>query len=171
MLPPSHPILAKLFTNSLRAGSVPRQGKTARITPIHKGNRLSKSLVSSYRPISTTSIACKTMERIVKRHLLEHIEQHQLLSPHQYGFRPGRSCELALATTVHTISSSLDGRTPCELIQLDFKQAFDRVHHSILLKKLSDIGVSGNFLKWITSFLLGRTQRVVFGGEMSSLAE
>ncbi|MDD9361342.1 MAG: reverse transcriptase family protein, partial [Anaplasma sp.] len=165
------PILAQLFTNSLRAGFVPRQWKTARITPIHKGNGLSKSLVSSYRPISTTSIVCRTMERIVNRHLLEHIEQHQLLSLHQYGFRPGRSCELALATIVHTISSSLDGRTPCELIQLDFKQAFDRVDHSILLKKLSDIGVSGNFLKWITSFLLGRTQRVVFGGEMSSLAE
>ncbi|KAG0423078.1 hypothetical protein HPB47_001131 [Ixodes persulcatus] len=155
------PILAKLFTNSLRAGSVPRQWKTAQVTPIHKGSGLSKSLVSSYQPISTTSIVCRTMERIVNRHLLEHIERHQLLSPHQYGFRPGRSCELALATTVHTISSSLDGRTPCELVQLDFKQAFDKVDHSILLQRLSDIGLSGNLLDWVRSFLLGRTQHPI----------
>ncbi|XP_040063581.2 uncharacterized protein LOC115327201 [Ixodes scapularis] len=165
------PILAKLFTNSLRAGSVPRQWKTAQVTPIHKGSGLSKSLVSSYRPISTTSIVCRTMERIVNRHLLEHIERHQLLSSHQYGFRPGRSCELALATAVHTISSSLDGRTPCELVQLDFKQAFDKVDHSILLQRLSDIGLSGNLLDWVTSFLLGRTQHVVFGGQRSNTAE
>ncbi|KAM7306755.1 uncharacterized protein ISCGN_010422 [Ixodes scapularis] len=151
--------------------SVPRQWKTAQVTPIYKESGLSKSLLSSYRPISTTSILCRRMERIVNRHLPEHIERHQLLSSHQYGFRPGRNCELALATTGHAISSSLDGRTPRELVILDFKQAFDKVDHSILLQGLFDIGLSGNLLDWVTSLLLGRTQHVVFGGQGSNTAK
>ena len=91
-----------------------------------------------------------------------------LLSPCQYGFRPGRSCESALATTLHMLSSFLDDRTPCEVLQLDFKQAFDRVDHGILRQKLAKMGISGCLEGWISDFLLNRSQRVVFRGAISA---
>lgn len=104
------------------------------------------------------------MERIVNKHLLEHLESKGLLTPHQYGFRTGRSCELALATVVHTLSNHLDNRVACELVQLDFRQAFDRVSHDILLHKLWSMGIRGQVLQFLSSFLHDRSQRVVFRG-------
>ena len=43
---------------------------------------------------------------------------------------------------------------------LDFSKAFDKVSHTKLIHKLKGIGVKGNVLNWITSFLTGRVQRV-----------
>nr|VZI30237.1 unnamed protein product [Spirometra erinaceieuropaei] len=41
--------------------------------------------------------------------------------------------------------------------------AFDNVPHQRLLHKLNKIGISGNFLKWIGNFLVGRHQVVCIG--------
>jgi len=47
--------------------------------------------------------------------------------------------------------------------------AFDCVDHDILLSRLqSSFGLRGGVLKWIRSFLSNRTQRVGFGGGVSS---
>ncbi|KAG0415755.1 hypothetical protein HPB47_007056 [Ixodes persulcatus] len=78
-----------------------------------------------------------------------------------------KSCETALAVAVHTISSSIDSRNPCELIQLDFSKAFDRISHVLLDSKLQRLGIQGSLLHWIRDFVSGRTQRVVFHGSAS----
>jgi hypothetical protein len=41
-----------------------------------KGDR---SQAVNYRPVSLTSICYKTMEHIVSRHIIEHLENHQIL--------------------------------------------------------------------------------------------
>ena len=43
----------------------------------------------------------------------------------------------------------------------DISKAFDRVWHAGLLHKLKSIGISGDLLKWFSSHLDGRKQRVV----------
>ena len=43
---------------------------------------------------------------------------------------------------------------------MDFKKAFDSVPHARLIKKLNEYGIEGNLLKWIKSFLTGRSQYV-----------
>ena len=50
---------------------------------------------------------------------------------------------------------------------LDFSKAFGKVNHLKLLLKLSTHGVKGRTLKWISSFLGGRTKAVVVEGECS----
>ena len=48
--------------------------------------------------------------------------------------------------------------------------AFDTVDHSILLQRAEvSFGLSGTVLSWLTSFLDGHTQQVVFNGATSSL--
>ena len=42
------------------------------------------------------------------------------------------------------------------------------VDHKILLKKLSNIGVSGKLLRWLSNFLVGRKQTVRVEGYISS---
>nr|VZI48851.1 unnamed protein product [Spirometra erinaceieuropaei] len=82
--------LSMLFQASFEAGGLPADWKSARITPLHKGG--SKASANNYRPISLTSICCKLMEKIIKRELMRFLEQHNLLSDAQQGFRSGRSC-------------------------------------------------------------------------------
>ena len=52
-------------------------------------------------------------------------------------------------------------------IFLDFAKAFDSVAHEHLLIKLQCIGINGELLLWIRSFLTHRLQRVVVNGTYS----
>ena len=65
----------------------------------------------------------------------------------------------------------IDEKEAFDIIYLDFKKAFDSVPHERLLIKLAAYGLSGNILKWIRSFLSGRTQRVRVGSEKSGEAK
>ena len=47
---------------------------------------------------------------------------------------------------------------------LDLKKAFDTIDHNILLYKLDMYGFRGNCLKWLSSYLSNRIQRVVVNG-------
>ena len=53
------------------------------------------------------------------------------------------------------------------MVILDFSKAFDRVPHQRLLVKLNHYGIRGKTLEWVTSFLAGRSQRVIVDGATS----
>ena len=54
------------------------------------------------------------------------------------------------------------------LVLLDLSAAFDTVDHIILLRRLeTSFGVTGDALKWITSYLSARSQRVMINGVLS----
>jgi len=61
-----------------------------------------------------------------------------------------------------------DDRKVTLLSLLDMSAAFDCVDHLILLDRLRvAVGIGGTAFDWIRSFLSGRTQQVVYGGEQS----
>ena len=64
-------------------------------------------------------------------------------------------------------SQYIDSDISVDTIFLDFRKAFDSVPHKRLLLKLERLEVSGNVLKWISSFLSNRSQRVVINGQSS----
>ena len=54
------------------------------------------------------------------------------------------------------------------LVLLDLSVAFDTVDHGILLRRLNtSFGIRGRALKWFSSYLLGRSQRILFDGVKS----
>ena len=97
----AHPLLLKscsselarplsiIFNRSLREGVVPATWKFSTVVPIFKkGTRYDPS---NYRPVSLTSVMCKSLERIIAKHLTEYLEDGLLLDQNQFGFRAGRS--------------------------------------------------------------------------------
>ncbi|CAG9120906.1 unnamed protein product [Plutella xylostella] len=47
-----------------------------------------------------------------------------------------------------------------DVIYTDFEKAFDRVDHAILLQKLQQLGIHGDLLRWVKSYLSNRSQAV-----------
>ena len=50
---------------------------------------------------------------------------------------------------------------------LDLRKAFDSLDHSILLRRLSELGVHGTELSWFINYLSDRLQRVKLNGKVS----
>ena len=99
---------------------------------------------------------------------MDYLISHGLLSEHQHGFLPGRSCSMQLLTVMNKWTEALDNGQTFDVVYLDFAKAFDSVPHKRLLHKLASYGVNGKLLAWIHAFLSNRRQRVVVNGEMAS---
>ena len=157
--------LRRFFQKTVEEGTIPEDWKKAKIAPIHKKG--SKKKASNYRPVSLTSQVCKILERIIRKHLINHLDLYQLITPFQHGFVQKKSCQTNLLVALEDWTRALDEGHDLDIIYLDFQKAFDTVPHQRLLKKLSAYGVQGKVLRWIESFLVGRTQQVVVGNGTS----
>nr|VZI46617.1 unnamed protein product [Spirometra erinaceieuropaei] len=69
--------LALIFQTSFLTGCLPSDWKSATITPLFKGGI--RASANNYRPGSLTSICCKIMEKIIKKVLMQFLEQHHHL--------------------------------------------------------------------------------------------
>jgi len=161
--------LSVIFNISMKEGSLPMSWKEAIVVPIYKKG--SRSEPGNYRPVSLTSTCGKLMERIVRRHILEHVESNNIFSEKQHGFRSGRSCSTQLLSVMEDWTRLLDDQVPFDCIYLDYKKAFDSVPHQRLLKKAEACGINSNLLKWIESFLSGRKQCVRVESALSDWAD
>ena len=81
--------LAMIFEKSIETAKLPKQWKVARVSAIFKkGN---KKLASNYRPVSITSIVCRTFEKIIRDQVVSFLIENDLLSNFQFGFIKARS--------------------------------------------------------------------------------
>jgi hypothetical protein len=156
----------RIFTSSLAHANIPQLWRQATVMPLYKGKGLRTDPLN-YRPISLTPVLSKILEGLVKNKLVEHISLNNLADKNQHGFVAGRSVVTNLLITDSIIAKFLDQRIPVDIILFDFSKAFDRVSHSLLVRVLSDLGIRGSILAWITAFLRGRTQRVIVDGVTS----
>ena len=157
--------LSIIFNSSLSEGSLPSEWLASQIAPIFKKGARTDPL--NYRPVSLTSVPCKVLEKIIVKHLRAYLEENELLSNEQYGFRSSRSTIDQLIMTYSDITSEVNRRNIVDLIFFDFSKAFDKVCHSILLLKLANIGVNAQLLIWIGNFLVERKMQVTVMGAAS----
>ena len=83
---------------------------------------------------------------------MDHLLSNKLISQHQHGFVPGRTCTTQLLEALDSWTSILDERGSIDVIYMDYMKAFDSVPHRRLLLKLSALGIKGNVLAWIGDF-------------------
>lgn len=161
--------LCLIFDKSLTTGRLPKEWKTARITPVHKsGNRHDPA---NFRPISITCAASKILEHVILKHITSFLDAESILTPFQHGFRRGLSTVTQLLELVHDLSLGIDSRKQIDLILLDFSKAFDRVTHQKLIYKLKLTLGNGPIINWITDYLRDRLQFVEIDGQSSDTAQ
>jgi len=159
------PYLSRLLDVIMNNGTLPGDWKRATVIPIHKGG--DRSLVTNYRPVSLTSVVCKQMENVIASYLRQVWDKNDWLYEGQHGFRPGYSCESQVITVCQDIADCLDNGDKIDAIIVDFSKAFDLVLYGRLLTKIANSGVDSRVVVWIREFVLGRTQRVRVGGQLS----
>lgn len=157
------PILI-LFNRSLREGRFPDKWKEAHIVPIFKKGVKTKA--ENYRPISILNIFAKLLEKFVFDIIYPII--YNAIPNNQHGFVRARSTVSNLAQFLTYTLKNMDAGGQVDVIYTDFEKAFDRVDHIILLRKLNHLGIHGDLLRWIESYLKNRSQAVVIGGHKSN---
>lgn len=152
---------------SLSTGIVPSQLKIAKVIPIFKSG--DHTVMDNYRPISLLSNFSKILEKVVGNRLTSYLEDNELLSPSQYGFRKGRSTMHPLVHFMNSVSTALNKKHHAIAIFCDLRKAFDTVDHKILQKKLKKLGIRGAELEWFKSYLCDRKQFVFVDEKCSPL--
>lgn len=107
----------------------------------------------------------KIFESILTDDIFHTYKHH--IAPEQHGFFKGRSTSSNLALYQDFIISSVESGKQVEVIYTDLARAFDSVCHTLLIQKLARIGISGSYLKCISSYLTGRRQCVSVCGSFS----
>lgn len=153
--------LCLLINKSLDECKFPDMWKSSIVMPLFKKGEL--NLPSNYRPIALLSNIGKIMERVVYKHIYNHLHENDLVYCKQSGFLSGHSTVYQLIDMYHQICQSIDSKQYTCMVFCDVSKAFDRVWHKGLLLKLKQHGISGNLLSWINSYLSNRKQKVLKG--------
>jgi hypothetical protein len=96
---------------------------------------------------------------------MKYMQLKRLIVPSQHGFVPNKACVTNLLETLDFITDALKNGHSVDLVLLDFAKAFDKVSHAKLVQKLKAYGIDAILVRWIESFLTGRKQRVLIGGQ------
>ncbi|KAI5627525.1 gastrula zinc finger protein XlCGF28.1-like [Silurus asotus] len=83
---------------------------------------------------------------------------------------PGtRSTEDAVSTALYSALTHLDkSNTYIRMLLIDFSSAFNTVLPTVLITKLSELGICTSTCRWILDFLTNRPQSVRLGNQVSS---
>ncbi|MFY0383420.1 RNA-directed DNA polymerase, partial [Bacillus sp. YIM B13582] len=158
-------VFTDIFNISLSSATVPSCLKMTTIIPVPK--KSSVSCLNDYRPVALTPIVMKCFERLVMRHIKTQLPPS--LDPMQFAYRPNRSTDDAISTTLHLALTHLDNKDSyVRMLFIDFSSAFNTIIPQHLIEKLSLLGLNTSLCNWILDFLTERPQSVRIGNSISS---
>lgn len=158
--------LTDLFNAIFDQGRYPSQWAKAVIVPIFKKG--AKDVADNYRGISLLSITSKCFTSILNRRLSNWLASESKIMENQAGFRKNYST-IDHVFTLHSIVQNCLSKKGRKLYVafVDFKKAFDSVHHDKLLEALQHEGVSGKFFSIIKSMYESLRSCVRVGGKLT----
>jgi hypothetical protein len=143
------PHLVHCFNLVLEAGRLPSTWCQGCVHPIAKVQ--SPTGCDEYRCITVGSILGKLFAAVLDKRLGDYLEEHQLRSPFQGGFRQGYSPMDQAFVLNHIIEAAKHAGSQVYTAFVDFSKAFDTVRHEHLWDRLNSFGVDGNFLRCVQS--------------------
>ncbi|GBO12450.1 Putative protein in type-1 retrotransposable element R1DM, partial [Araneus ventricosus] len=148
-------LLMELFNTCLKLAKFPDPLKVGNIILFHKHGK-SKTVASSYRPISLLPTIGKVLEKLLTQRLNFHLEKNNRLSNLQYGFREGRSTEMAITKLLDTIHKGKESGDHVLVLSIDIKGAFDNIQHSAISSYLDNSKCPTNIVNIFKNLLQNR---------------
>ena len=124
--------------------------KLAHITPILKRRNLDKSALSKL------SFLSKTLVRVVEKQLNTYLTNNKILDTFQSAYTSSKSTETEIIQILNFIHISASSHFGSLIILLDLSSAFGTIDHTILLNRLSSIGITNLADDWFTSYITDR---------------
>lgn len=160
------PIITQLINRSLQTATFPDCLKESVIIPIHKSGI--KTELNNYRPISLINNIGKIYEKVIYHRIMDFVNKNSGLDPCQYGFQKKCGTDSAVSEAMRYITDSLDSNKYVAAVYVDLRKAFDTVNHKLLLERLNEIGLRGQALVLIESYLSRRLVSTRVNGHTSS---
>ncbi len=86
------------------------------------------------------------------------------VDPLQFAYRPNRSTDDAISTTLHLALTHLENKDSyVRMLFIDFSSAFNTIIPQQLINKLNLLGLNNSLCNWILDFLTGIPQAVRIG--------
>lgn len=125
----------------------------------------------NYRGISLMSVLIKIPLMILCKRLNAYMEENNLFSPAQAGFRVREECPTQAGCLFEVCKRRwlMGKRTYVSFY--DIMKAYDTVPHEAMLEKLTWYGVGGKMLAFITALYNGSNFKVRSNGKLSELAQ
>ena len=153
----------------LKNGVFPLSWKTGTVIPLQKDGDVTD--ISNLRPVSLLPIPGKILEKILGEEITKFLEENHLFNDKQDGFRKNNSTINTVARFTDDIYRAINSKEFTLTVFIDLRKAFDTVNHSILKKKLYNMGIRGKTLTSLEDYLIDRSQRTVANGIMSDRDE
>src|SRR5690625_5165139 len=94
------------------------------------------------RKLGIPTVVDRVVQQAINQKLSPIFEQQ--FSEHSYGFRPGRSCEMAVTKALEYINDGYGW-----LVDIDLERFFDTVHHDKLMRIISQTIKDGDVISLI----------------------
>lgn len=151
------PSLCTLFNASLQQGYCPKHFKDTVTVVLRKPGKDDYTQPKAYRPIALLNTLGKALEAIFANRLAYLADVHQLLPSRHTGGRRLASTEHAIHFLLQRIHQAWSEGNVASLLLLDVSGAYDNVSRERLLHNLRKRQVSERIIRWIASFLSGRS--------------
>ena len=160
------PYLTEIINTGYNTNTFPNCMKTTVIRAIHKKKNTDD--INNYRPISILPTISKVFERSASDQMITFLEDNGKINRNQHAYRSKHSTTTCLAELTNRIYKLLDAGRHCAIASLDLSKAFDSISHTLILHKLSKLGLGESSIKWIRSYLQDRKQRTKFKSYIST---
>ena len=160
------PILVLLFNKIFESAEFPSSWLETILVPVHKSG--TKCDPSNYRGISLLNVLYKIFSVITNNRLVKRTDQFEIIDEMQSGFRSGYSA----IDNIFCLQSMIQ-KYLCQtgsrfyVLYIDFKKAFDSLHHSKVFACLNKKGVQGKMFQTLLSMYSNLNTRIKIHGKLS----
>ena len=159
-------LLLDIYNYIWRSGNFPTCWSEAIVIPIPNPGK-DHNDPNNYRPISLTSCVRKTLERMINDRLIWYLENNNILTHIQCGFRKRRSTIDHLVRLESFLRDAFLNKQEVVSIFFNLEKAYDTTWKHGILKDLYEAGLRGRMPIFISKFLENRNFRVRLGSTIS----
>ena len=123
-------LLLSILNKAISNGIFPKAWKHCTVIPIPKIPNPRQ--VGDLRPITLLPLPGKIMERLIHNKLYPYLEENDILTPEQNGFRKQHGTPDTIFKLISHIIDNLNKKKVTIAVFIDFKKAFDTLNHTTI---------------------------------------